>query len=456
MPFRSPKKFLGDLDTTATARVVASAADVALIIDDGVIKDVAINSEELFREGYGDSWRGKKWVETVTVESRPKIEDLLNTSISAQPHWRQVNHFSAGGRDWPVKYTAVRMGSKGRLMALGRDLRSVAALQQRLVEAHQGLERDYDRMREAEARYRLLFTTISDPIVIVDAADLTISVSNPAAQRAFSRTAEDLEGTVLVDLFLKRDQRAIAAAAGEAIAAGSASLDAVKAKGVGSCGLAFSSFQSGRGASLIMRIVADGAPAAANAEFWTALERLPDGLVVADAALEIVAANRSFSEMANLSGHRQAAGKKLVNFLGRSATDFNVLVSSVRNHGFARNFATILRDQFGAEEPVEVSAVVAPSDAGELFGFSIRNVARRLEAGPRIGEELPSSVDQLTGLVGKVSLKDIVRESTDLIEKLCIEAALEITDDNRASAAEMLGLSRQGLYSKLKRFGIDD
>jgi DNA-binding NtrC family response regulator len=37
---------------------------------------------------------------------------------------------------------------------------------------------------------------------------------------------------------------------------------------------------------------------------------------------------------------------------------------------------------------------------------------------------------------------------------MCIEAALEMTHNNRASAAEMLGLSRQSLYVKLRRFGI--
>ena len=47
-----------------------------------------------------------------------------------------------------------------------------------------------------------------------------------------------------------------------------------------------------------------------------------------------------------------------------------------------------------------------------------------------------------------------MRESTDLIERLCIEAALEYTSDNRASAAEILGLSRQSLYSKLHRHGL--
>ena len=34
--------------------------------------------------------------------------------------------------------------------------------------------------------------------------------------------------------------------------------------------------------------------------------------------------------------------------------------------------------------------------------------------------------------------------------------ALELTHDNRASAAEMLGLSRQSLYVKLRRFNIGD
>ena len=70
--------------------------------------------------------------------------------------------------------------------------------------------------------------------------------------------------------------------------------------------------------------------------------------------------------------------------------------------------------------------------------------------------ELPRSVEQLTQLVGRVALKELVRETTDVIERLCIEAALELTGDNRASAAEMLGLSRQSLYSKLRRFGLGD
>ena len=53
-----------------------------------------------------------------------------------------------------------------------------------------------------------------------------------------------------------------------------------------------------------------------------------------------------------------------------------------------------------------------------------------------------------------LTFSTVLHETTDVIEKLCIEAALELTKNNRASAAEMLGLSRQSLYSKLHRFGL--
>jgi transcriptional regulator PpsR len=91
------------------------------------------------------------------------------------------------------------------------------------------------------------------------------------------------------------------------------------------------------------------------------------------------------------------------------------------------------------------------------LGFTIRDVGRRLTGTDTRGaREVPRSVGQMTELVGRMPLKDIVRDTTDLIEQLCIEAALELTADNRASAAEMLGLSRQSLYVKLRRFNLGD
>jgi len=92
----------------------------------------------------------------------------------------------------------------------------------------------------------------------------------------------------------------------------------------------------------------------------------------------------------------------------------------------------------------------------QCMGFAIRSVGPRASRGTLQPLTLPRSVEQLTELVGRVPLKDLVRDTTDVIERMCIEAALELTKDNRASATEMLGLSSQSLYSKLRRYGLGD
>jgi DNA-binding NtrC family response regulator len=133
-----------------------------------------------------------------------------------------------------------------------------------------------------------------------------------------------------------------------------------------------------------------------------------------------------------------------------------------------RLFQTELRGAQGAVAEVEVSAS-AVLEAGETcFGFSIRDVSMRLGQAAGDGQSASGEprrggapvvgrpVEQLAQLVGRVPLKDLVREATDVIEKLAIEAALELSGDNRASAAEMLGLSRQSLYVKLRRYGLGD
>jgi len=105
---------------------------------------------------------------------------------------------------------------------------------------------------------------------------------------------------------------------------------------------------------------------------------------------------------------------------------------------------------------VEISAVGMLQGDVPCLGFAIRDVERRLASDSRSTREIPRSPGQLAELVGRMPMRDIVSETTDLIERMCIEAALELTHDNRASAAEMLGLSRQSLYVKLRRYGLGD
>jgi len=132
------------------------------------------------------------------------------------------------------------------------------------------------------------------------------------------------------------------------------------------------------------------------------------------------------------------------------------LISSLLEDGAVRLFSTMLRGEYGTTTEVEISAVAVENDGRTCLGFTIRNVGRRMSSEPLQGLPFPSSSEQLSELVGRVPLKELVRETTDIIERLFIESALQVTDGNRAYAAQMLGLSRQTLYAKLHRHELVD
>ena len=186
------------------------------------------------------------------------------------------------------------------------------------------------------------------------------------------------------------------------------------------------------------------------------VERMPDAFVVTDPERRVMTANAAFLDLIQASSEEHVRGEPIERWIGRPGVDVEVLFANLRAHGSVRHFSTIVRGEFGASEDVEIAGVDAPGGTRPCFGFSIRPAGWRAGREKLGGRELPRTVEQFADLVGRVPLKNLVRETTDLIERLCIEAALQLTKDNRASAAEMLGLSRQGLYAKLRRYGLGD
>jgi transcriptional regulator PpsR len=133
--------------------------------------------------------------------------------------------------------------------------------------------------------------------------------------------------------------------------------------------------------------------------------------------------------------------------------DWGVLNTALKQQKPVRNFATEVRTLSGMTLPVEISgAFLAKPEP--LFVMFVRDVNRRSQLTPPPSQAVPNPFADLSQLVGRRPIKDIVGDTVDTIERMCIEAALELTHNNRASAAEMLGLSRQSLYVKLRRFGI--
>lgn len=467
-PFEEPSLSLGDLDAEVAGQLIAASSDVALIVDEaGVIRDLAFGSEELSSGGYRD-WLGKPWAQTVTVESRPKVEALLReASTKAPPRWRHINHPSADGSDLPLLYAAVPVGRKGhalavgRAVAFGRDLRANAVLQQRLVSAQQAMERDYWRMRHMETRYRVLFQVTSEPVLILDSTTLALEEANPAATQVFGEISSRGHWALLDHLepgsaATLRDLFAAVRATGRSDAARVRLAD-----GGGEFGVSVSQFRQEKSSHFLVRFTSPQAAAATEAAggrelLLRAVESAPDALVVTDLDGRVITANRAFLDLAQLTSEEQAKGTTVDRWLGRTGVDVDVLLGNVRQRGSVRLFATSMRGEYGLSTDVEISAVALPGSEPPCLGLTVRDVGRRLTGDARASREVPRSVGQMTELVGRMPLKEIVRDTTDLIEQLCIEAALQLTRDNRASAAEMLGLSRQSLYVKLRRYGLGD
>ncbi len=461
--FTAPEKSLGGLDAEATATLVATAADIVLIMNaSGVIKDVAVGNEDLADEE-SEKWIGRRWDEVVTIESRPKVEALLESAISKDaPRWRQLNHPSPSGNDLPVLYNAVSVGRKSRIVAVGRELRAVAMLQQRLVDAQQSMEREYERLRSAETRYRLLFQLASEAVLIVDTATLKVVEINPAAGALLSQIPNKVVGSAFARVFDSASRKPLEAYLSTVEATGEGDSIVVRSRTGGiECVLSAALFRQDSDSYFLVRLASqDGRRADAltreQSHLLDVIERVPDGFVVTDMDGRVLTANQAFLDLAQLVAERQVIGHPLDRWLGRSGVDINVLISKLREHGTVKLFATTMQGEYGATADVEISGVAVLAGEHPCLGFTFRNVGRRLPAPTTKSSALPKSVDQLTELVGRVPLKQVVQETTDMIERLCIEAALELTGDNRASAAEVLGLSRQSLYSKLHRHGLGE
>ncbi len=463
----SASALLAGLDPATIARLLTIPADIVLVMDaSGQILDVALGKDELVNLGCGD-WKGKAWSATVTTESRPKLEALLKGALATgdgpPAPARQVNHPLPTVQDLPVSYRLMPVQAAGQreplLVAFGHDLRADMALQQRLIGAQISMERDYWRLRHVETRYRLLFQQAAEPVLMLDAATERIDESNPAAQNLFGDALRKSSWT-LADGLVPESADALREVYARLRANGRADTLTVRlARSGEEYRLTASVFRQENSTHFLVRL----APAHENTgpvpadvpQLAELLEQAPDAFVVTDLEGRVIRVNRAFLELTQAASDEIARGELLDRWFGRSGVDLNVLVSNLRQHGSVRLFATQLRGEFGSLTDVEISAVAAMTVSPPCLGFIIRDVGRRLPS-DMADRELPRSASQMTELVGRMPLKDIVRDTTDLIEQLCIEAALKLTGDNRASAAEMLGLSRQSLYVKLRRFGMSD
>ncbi|WP_349365082.1 MAG: transcriptional regulator PpsR [Roseitalea porphyridii] len=453
---------LFDKASPETIAFLASVgADLSLLISpEGDIVDVAYREPGVERYGV-DDWIGRAWRDTVTPECFDKIDALLEENDkTGTTRRRQVNHPAKGLPDLPVDYSLVTIEGMPWRLALGEDMRKLSDIQQQLVRTQTELESEYRKIREAEGRYRTIFHKTAQAIIIVDGDSHAVIDINLTGANLLHQPASRLIDKPAQQLVERDDRNALTDALGAARHGGARKTLTLRAAGHAEpLNAVIEPYrENGRGNLMLSLLPAAGASAEMSESADMALlDSFAEALVIIDRKGMIAAANDPFLDLIHVLNKSMVIDRNLNGWLGASSVDLQVLLSRVREEGQVRQFSTVIRDELGTTKTVAVSAARMPGESdGQRIGVQISEAARRDAqfTVPSPGADAGSS--DFAELVGRVPLKDLIREAVDVIEKMCIEAALRQTDNNRASAADMLGLSRQSLYIKLRRHGLED
>jgi transcriptional regulator PpsR len=371
---RTDLSALADFAPELAATFVRLAGDIALVLDaDGVIQSVELGGELLAPSM--QEWIGRSWVDTATLETRRKIEQLLKETISTGvSRRREVNHPSPGGVDIPVAWAAVRLGEQGRVLAVGRDLRAIAAIQQRFVEAQQQLERDYWKGRQAESRYSALFHVATDAVFVLDAETMAVVEANRAAAQLLDIPLDALAGTRLPAHIDAVSRPAVEELLSQARASGRpGELRARLAGRTLMVSLSATPFRSLDAMLLLVRAHAVDAPdiESDRARLVNLVERLPDAVVITDSSGRVTMANPAFMELVGQPDEAGIGGRSLADWIAPIGTDFASVLSAVRRGGIVARLGARARAGRGHDQAVECAAVLLPEGDQECIGFTI-------------------------------------------------------------------------------------
>jgi transcriptional regulator PpsR len=444
---------------------VSLASDIALVIDSaGVIRNVAQGGAEPIAPSAYD-WVGRAWIDTVSGETRPKIENLLKeVAATGIARRREVNHPLGAEISIPVAYTAIRLGDNGPVLAVGRDLRAIAAIQKRYVESQQDMERGYWQARQAEARYQLLFQVATDAVVVVDAESLQIIEANQAAAQLFGATPEQLRARPASFAFEHHSRGAINELLGNARASGQSGEIRARLQGsVTMASVAATPFRADDAMRLLVRVraLATAAPSSAlNQTLARLVDDTRDGVVVTDSSGRIQMANPAFLALVDAARESDVKGQPLMNWLGLGNEPLAALVSKVRRDGIARRIDARVKRSGTHTLRAEISAALLTEGDQECIGYTVHAVADDAP-GPLanghsaskggsvgLGNALRGGLDELTARIGEADLPTLLREVAALAERHFVQVALDRLAGDVSAAAGLLGVSRDRLLHR--------
>ena len=447
---------------TEVRAIISAAADISLMVGtDGTILEVLLSTTD---ESFGnlDHWENRPLTEFLTDESVTKFNEAHGAFLAGAEMRKQIelNHSDNASWEFPVRYTMHRMGDSETVLMLGRDLRPVAETQQQLVQAQIALEKGYEARREFDARYRVLLNNTRDAVVFVAVRDGRVKDMNEPAAALLGLSREALAGGPFVQAFKDRGAGELTEALlNTSISDGDGSLVLETRTGRRDVRVVPTVFRAAGERVIMCRMEAQDDAALSEDQTAVSMAALfqngSDAFVFTDGKGVVTAANDSFLELVDAAHLADVKGRSLGDFLHRGQIDLSMLIENSKRSGQMRVYSTKLVNDYGSKLSSEISATYLSAGAHPVVAFVIRDISRveavRQGGGSAGAEESSRNVMEL---VGSATLKEIVSETTDVVEKMCIETAVTLTRNNRVAAAEMLGLSRQSLYVKLRKYGL--
>lgn len=435
--------------------------DITLLLDmEGVIREATL-SPAMSGESV-DSWLGRPWVEVAGAMGGDKVKRMVDDArVSGISAFRQINQRFPSGLEIPMEFTTVLLGGRAGMLAIGKNLQAVAELQSRLIAAQQTMERDYWKLREIETRYRLVFDASNEAVIIVSAANLRIVEANRTAVEALNssrRRNEDLAGRELLHEVAAQDRDAVREMLASIRERGKALSILVHLGADKKPWMLRGSLMTADPGHVFLLQLAPATSASAPAEpadhstVEELVDRLPDGFVALDAAGVVRHANQAFLDLVQLGSKGSAIGESLGRWLWQPGADLNALLKNIQRHKTVRLFTTSIRGELGTETEIEISGGMGE---GGQIGVLLRNVSRRLPSGNE-SDFLRTALGSMSEQIGKSSLRSLVKNTVSIVEQHYVKQALELAGGNRSATAELLGLSRQSLYAKLNRYGLEN
>jgi transcriptional regulator PpsR len=386
----------------------------------------------------------------VSGDTRRKVElmltDLRTTGVARR---REVNITGENDSDVPVAFSALRLGTLGPLLAVGRDLRAVSAIQQRFLDAQQELERGYWRSRQAESRYRLLFQVATDAVLTVDAHSLRVVEANHAAASMLGAGIA-LAGRVAPELFDRSSRGALQNLLLNARADGkTAEINVRLPKSQALAAVSATPFRAGGGMRLLLRVRSAAAPASHGAEMNKTLALLVDstrdGIVVTDSSGRILVANPAFLALVQTASEEEVRGRAIGEWLGRIEADVAALLAGAHAHGIAHLVRSSLRRHDGVSLDVDVTGAMLAEGEQECFGFTVRPCEARGDA----NAAWLKSLMLLEERVGVSTLPELMSQAQQMIEQRFVRLAMARAHGDVPAAAGVLGIAVEKLLRAL-------